>query len=162
MSDLVALEADNDIIIIDTGAGIGADVMQFASSADSVLVVTAPEPTAVTDAYAVIKVLSQHRYDGQVSLLVNFATDRQEARHTHQRLATVARQFLGMRVLDAGYVLSDPKVRDAVRRREPLVLAHPRCPASRCLAALATKLCAGGSLVDKRQSFFQKVSSWFA
>ncbi|HOF18313.1 MAG TPA: hypothetical protein PK082_05330 [Phycisphaerae bacterium] len=97
-----------------------------------------------------------------MSLLVNFAPDRHEARQTYQRISNVARQFLDARVLDAGYVLHDPKVRDAVRKREPFVLAFPRCPASRCVAALATKLCAGGVLVERKDGFFRRVANWFA
>jgi flagellar biosynthesis protein FlhG len=163
VQELSALESDNDVIIIDTGAGIGPDMLQFTSGADRTIVVTAPEPTAITDAYAVIKVLSQRGYRGSIGLLVNFATDRMEARSTFQRISTVARQFLGAKVLDAGYVLNDPKVRDSVRRRQPFVLAHPRCAASRCLAALATKLCSGGALVDrKEEGFFKRVADWFA
>ncbi len=161
LKDLSRLEADNDIIVIDCGAGIGADVLHFAASADQVLVVTAPEPTAVTDGYALIKVLSQLPYKGSCGLLVNFASDRNEARMTYQRVSTVARQFLGMKVLDAGYVLTDPKVRDAVRKREPFVLCSPRSAASRCVAALAVKLSSGGTLAERKEGFFQKVASWF-
>jgi len=162
VTDLASLEADNDVIVIDTGAGIGPEVLQFACAADSVVVVTTPEPTAITDGYAVIKVLTQRSYGGQISLLVNFACDRQEARLTYQRISNVARQFLGAKVLDAGYVLTDSKVGEAVRRREPFVLAYPRCPASRCLVALATKLCEGGTLVARKEGFFRRVANWFA
>jgi len=162
LKELATLEGDNDVIVVDTGAGIGPNVLQFAVAADSVLVVTAPEPTAITDGYAVIKLLAQHGYQGQVSLLVNLAPDRQEACDTYQRISTVARRFLGVRVLDAGYVLMDARVREAVRRREPFVLAYPRCPASRCMAALAAKLSAGGALQERREGFFRRVSNWFA
>ena len=162
LQELAVLEADNDVIIIDTGAGIGPDVMHFVAAADNVLVVAAPEPTAITDGYAVIKLLSQRGYAGHISVLVNQAPDRHEARATYQRISTVARQFLNTRVFDAGYVLLDPKVRESVRRREPFVLANPRCPASRCMAALATKLCAGGTLLERKESFFRKVANWFA
>jgi len=160
--DLAQLEADNDIVLVDTAAGIGQDVLYFATSADNVLVVTVPEPTAIADAYAVIKVLTQHGYEGQISVLVNMAPGRGEARMTYQRIANVARQFLGVRLLDAGYVLADAKVREAVRKREPFVLTHPRCSASRCMAVLATKLCAGGALVEKTEGFFRRVANWFA
>ncbi len=161
LESLTALEADNDIIVVDCGAGIGADVLSFCRGADNLLVVTTPEPTAITDSYAVIKIMAQQSYTGHVSLLVNFAPGRHEARITQQRIAAVARQFLGMRIYDAGYVVNDSKVREAVCRREPFVLAYPRCPASRCLAALATKLCAGGSLVRQKEGFFRRVADWF-
>ena len=162
LQDLSALEADNDIIVVDCGAGIGANVVQFAARADHVVTVTTPEPTAITDAYAVIKVLTQAGATGQIGLLVNLAADRHEARSTFQRISTVARQFLGARVFDGGYVLTDPKVGEAVRRREPFVLAYPRCPASRCVAALAAKLRSGAALVGERGSFFKRVANWFA
>jgi len=160
--ELLKLEQDNDIILIDTGAGISPNVVSFAASADNVMIVTSPEPTAMTDAYAVAKVLCHGGYDGHMSLLVNMTSGRQESRMTHQRISGVARQFLSITVYDAGYILEDPKLREAVRRREPVVLSYPRCPSSKCLAALATKLCAGGALVDRKESFFRRVVNWFS
>ena len=162
LAELSALEGENDIIVVDCGAGIGRDVIQLTASADNAVIVTAPEPTAITDAYAVIKVLKRQGYQGKVSLLVNLAADRQEARDTYQRVAGVARQFLGCRVFDAGHVLTDPRVAESVRRREPFVLAYPKCPASRCLAALANRLSAGNELVGQKEGFFRRVANWFA
>lgn len=162
LKELAALEGDNDSIIVDCGAGIGNDVLNFTSMADMVLIVTAPEPTAITDSYALVKVLSQMGYRGSISLLVNFAADRQEARATYQRISNVARQFLGVRLLDAGYILNDPKVRECVRRREPFVLSAPRCAASRCMIALARKLSDGGKLIETKENFFKRVANWFA
>lgn len=162
MKQLTELEGDNDIIVVDTAAGIGQDVIQFARSADNVLIVTTPEPTAITDSYAMTKVLTRSGYSGHVSMLVNFASDRHEARITFQRISSVARQFLGTTIYDAGYVLNDQKVREAVRKREPFVLAYPRCGASRCMVALTAKLIAGGSLVMRKEGFFSRVANWFA
>ncbi len=161
LEDLAHLEAENDVILVDTGAGIGRNVLSFAGGADTVLVVATPEPTSITDAYALIKVLSREGFRGQVSLLVNLATDRNEARATYNRVAGVARQFLGVAVYDAGYILTDPKVALAVRRREPFVLAYPRCQASRCLAALANKLGQGEGLLVREEGFFRRVVNWF-
>lgn len=160
VQELGSLEADNDVIVVDTGAGIGPDVLHFAAASDSVIVVTTPEPTAITDGYAFIKVLSQRGFAGQISLLVNFAADRQDARLTYQRVSSVARQFLGIKVLDAGYVLSDPKVREAIRLRQPFVLAYPKCPAARCLSALAMRLSSGASLTERKEGFFKRVANW--
>jgi flagellar biosynthesis protein FlhG len=162
VQDLGSLEEENDIIVVDTGAGIGRNVITFASTADTVLVVTTPEPTSITDAYAVIKVLIRQGFAGRLNLLVNFAADRNEARSAFSRVASVARQFLAAEVFDAGYVLTDPKVPAAVRRRQPWVLAYPRCPASRCLAALATKLCRKDGLLTQREGFFRRVANWLA
>jgi flagellar biosynthesis protein FlhG len=162
IEQLSALEAENDIIVIDCGAGIGRDVMHFASGADTLLAVTAPEPTAVTDAYAMIKVLARQQYNGTISLVVNLAADRAEARSTYQRISEVAGQFLGVTVLDGGHVLIDPKVREAVRKRQPLVLGYPRCPASRCIAAMANRLSRGKWYGRKQEGFFRRVANWFA
>ncbi len=162
LQEICSLEQQADVIVVDTGAGISRDVMAFAETADHTVVVTTGEPTSMTDAYAMIKLLTRHAPEAQLSVLVNQATSRQEARSAFQRMAGVARQFLAARVLDAGYVLTDPKVKEAVRKREPFVLAYPRCPASRCMAALATKLRSGGSLVERRESFFKRVANWFA
>lgn len=162
LRSLSGLEADNDVIVVDCSAGLGPDVMSFACGADHIMVVTTPEPTAVTDGYAVVKSITQRHYGGHISLLVNMATNRHEARLTHQRIATVARQFLGQRIFDAGYILADPRVPEAVRKREPFVLAYPRCPASRCLAALAARLRSSESLVGQQQGFFRRVANWFA
>lgn len=159
--ELTGLEADNDIILVDCGAGIGPSVLQFAGAADRTVVITTPEPTAITDAYAVIKVLVQGGYKGQLSLAVNLAASRHEARDTHHRIADVSTRFLHTEVSQAGYVLTDPKVGEAVRRRQPLVLVWPQCPASRCMAALANRLSACGGLIGQRDSFFRRVANWF-
>jgi len=162
IEELTALEADNDVIVIDCGAGISSEVLRLSTAAEQVLAVTTPEPTAITDTYALIKVLTQRGYRGQISLLVNFASSRHEARVTCERVSEVARQFLGRQVFDGGHVLDDPTVSEAVCRREPLVLAYPKCPASRCIAALATRLSAGGRLVQPKHSFFQHVANWLS
>ncbi len=162
MNDLSMLEEQNDVIIVDTGAGIGKNVLTFADGADTALIVVTPEPTSITDAYALIKVLARRKTQARISLLVNFATDRNEARATFNRISTVAREFLDVAIYDAGYILTDAKVPAAVRKRQPWVLAYPRCQASRCLAALASKLCRGGGLAVQRESFFRRVANWFA
>ena len=161
VEQLTGLEADNDFIVVDCGAGIGPEMLQFASAADNVIVVTTPEPTAITDGYAVLKVLTRRDFEGSLSVLVNFASGRQEARATFSRIADVARQFLGVTVFNAGYVLDDPRVPESVRRREPFVLAYPRCDASRCLAALANKLGPGGALAKRQVGFFRRIANWF-
>jgi len=140
LADLKAVRDEHDLVILDCGSGLGREVTDFCEIADQVLVTTTPEPTALTDAYGMIKALVVSGYPGRISILVNFASDRNEAKQTYARIASVANQFLGRAVYDAGYVLLDPKVPASVRRREPFVLAFPNCPATRCLTALAVKI----------------------
>ena len=163
---LAELEDQSDIILIDTGAGISSNVLSFTRAADHVLVVTTPEPTAITDAYAVIKVLSRqyalpeedHR---RISLLVNQVRSPMEGKIVHERIARVARQFLSVPVLDAGYVMDDEQVPLGVRRRLPFIIGSPRSPASLCIAQLAMRLEQGVSNRSERGGFFNRMGKWF-
>jgi len=160
---LAELEARTDVILIDTGAGISPNVLSFTRSADQVLVVTTPEPTAITDAYAVIKVISRDAPAQPLSLLVNQIRQRDEGQLVYERIAKVARQFLGVHVLDAGSIPSDPEVPNAVRRRTPFLLANPHCPASLGISQLAMRLQRGvtPSADVNGGGFFNRMSRWF-
>ena len=158
---LVELEQSADIILIDTGAGISPNVLSFTRAADDVLVVTTPEPTAVTDAYAMVKVISKDNQPRRVSLLVNQARNAGEAQAVFERISTVAKKFLNVRVLDAGHVLSDEEVRSAVRKRTPFVIGSPRCHASQGVSLLAMRLAQGVSVQVDSGGFFNRMSRWF-
>ena len=134
------LDSNADIVILDCGAGISKNVTTFASAADVTLVVTTPEPTAVTDAYAVIKTMRRRQAPADVRLLVNQVGSRAEARRTYTRLSGVAEKFLHCPVADAGYLLHDAHVQLAVRYRSPFVIRYPRCAASACMAVVAAEL----------------------
>jgi flagellar biosynthesis protein FlhG len=161
IQDMSQLERQVDVIVIDTGAGITRNVLSFCDASDQTLVVTTPEPTSITDAYAVIKCLSQNRGGVKVSLLVNMAQSRQDAKSVYQRIAGVAQKFLSVVVYDAGYILRDEHVVEAVKQREPVVLAYPRCPASHCFFALAGKLNRAAEITAGQDGFFKKVVNWF-
>lgn len=154
------LEQEADIILIDTGAGISPNVLSFTRAADQVVVVTTPEPTAITDAYAVVKVVSKDTEHRHVSLLVNQVRTLNEARVVHDRISRVARQFLGVRVLDAGFVHHDDSVARAVRSRTPFLLANPHCPASLCIAQLAARLQHGVAPNFEPTGFFHRMTRW--
>ena len=169
---LAELEEKADVILIDTGAGISPNVLAFTRAADHVLVVTTPEPTAITDAYAVVKVVHRSWASGatdglgggarQMSLLVNQVKSPGEARVVYERIAKVARQFLGVSVMDAGYVFDDDQVAQAVRRRTPFLLANPRCPAAHCVSQLAMRLEQGvAAQAGEGGGFFNRMGRWF-
>src|SRR5688572_25378395 len=157
---LAELEQQTDIILIDTGAGISPNVLAFTRAADHVLVVTTPEPTAITDAYAVIKVISRDGTDRRVSLLVNQTRSVAEARIVYERIAKVARQFLGVGVLDAGHMPADEQVPLAVRKRTPFVMASPRAAASASIAQLAMRLEQGAGVKGESGGFFNRMFGW--
>lgn len=154
---LSELEHSSDTIFIDTGAGISPNVLSFASAADHVLVVTTPEPTAITDAYATIKVLCRAREqrDGRpISLLVNQVRSATEANRVYERVAGVVRQFIGADLRNAGFVPADPAVGKAVRQRSPFLISYPRCAASVCITRLAMRLEAGIAQQEKSSEGF--------
>jgi flagellar biosynthesis protein FlhG len=157
---LAELELQADIILIDTGAGISPNVLSFTRAADQVLVVTTPEPTAMTDAYAVIKVISRDGAPRRVSLLVNQVRSAAEAHVVYERIAKVARQFLGISVFDAGCVSADETVSAAVRKRVPFVVVAPRCAASLGIAQLAVRLQQGVAANLGSGGFFHRMSRW--
>lgn len=142
---LEPLDSAADVILIDCGAGIGAGVLSFVRAADLALVVTTPEPTAIADAYALIKRLAQLNSDvpgAPASLFINQARDRAEADATHARISAVCRRFLGFQIPLLGWAPSDRAVQDAVRARVPFLVGTPRCPAARAVREAAASLLA--------------------
>ena len=139
LAQLEVLEREADLVVIDTGAGVARNVVKIAAAADETLVVTTPEPTSVTDAYAAVKLVSREREHGTIALVVNQALSRDEALRTGARIASVARQFLRVEIEQAGYVVADPHLARAVRMRRPLVEAFPASPAAMCLKAIARR-----------------------
>lgn len=160
LAQMETLERAADLIVIDTGAGISRNVVRFAAAADEVYVIATPEPTSITDAYAAIKLISMTKEHAAVRLVVNQASSRREAGKVGGRIASVSRRFLGLSVDEAGYILQDSKVGEAVRLRRPLVRAFPGSEAALCIASLAKKLDGNGApaggegFMDRLKRFF--------
>lgn len=134
------LGAGYDLLVIDTPAGIGREVMAALRASRVVLVVATPDPTSLTDAYALIKVLESQRPGKDVRILVNQARDRAEAQAVFARLRAVAAKHLGRELAFAGELPRDPAVADAVRRRRPFAAAQADSPAAAALRGLALRL----------------------
>lgn len=158
---LQKLETNTDIVVLDCGAGISRNVISFAMAADQVIVVTTPQPTALTDAYATIKVLTREQYGGPVGVLVNMAQTRAEAAATFRRLSEVAQRFLNFTIADHGFLLQDTAVELAVRERTPFVIRDPASNASACMAAMAGSLARTSSGHVPRGGFFRRVVGLF-
>jgi flagellar biosynthesis protein FlhG len=137
---LETLVTSTELVILDTGAGISRRVVEFCLASGEVIVVTTPEPTAIADAYAMIKVLGQADPELQVWLVVNMANHRTEAEQILDRITLLTRRFMGLEVARGGHVLADPRVPHAVRRRLPFSLAYPSCHAAVCVSEVARNL----------------------
>lgn len=143
VASLETLCADAEYVIFDTGAGISRNTTSFLAAADEVLVVTTPEPTAVVDAFAVIKLIALVGDHGDLGVIINMAESPAEATRVSHGIAITANKLLNAYVQELGYVLQDPHVGQAVRRRRPVFQEHPGCPASRCLKDLAARIISG-------------------
>jgi flagellar biosynthesis protein FlhG len=157
------LEQAFDVLLIDTGAGIGPNVLGLLTAADRALIVTTPDPTAITDAYAVIKTAYRRRQDLAINLLVNQAGDQDEARQVYTRVANVCRKFLDLDVVYAGYMLRDAAVSDSVRARRPFALDQRQTPATIALSALAHRLDQhAADPANKRGGLLHRMTAWIA
>ena len=162
LSHLAALEAEHDFLVIDAPAGIGRGVMHLVGQADELLLVTTPEPTAMMDAYALLKAAATAKaVPDQVRLIVNMVTHRADADGVHRRISETARQFLGLRVGLLGYVYCDGHVGQAVRRQEPLLVAYPHSQAAWCMKRLAGAILDGdgGAEGALRFAFFRRLAN---
>jgi len=148
-----------DLILVDTGAGLGRNVMDFILAADEVLLVTTPEPTSLTDAYAVMKAYSIYAVQKNLRLIINRVYEAKESREVAQKLQRAAEKFLHMPVDCLGYVFEDTAVTKAVRKQTPLLKAEPTAAAARCIDALAQSLITGGEMNVKRgwKGFLQQI-----
>ena len=139
-----------DIVLVDTGAGLGKIVMDFILAADEVLLVTTPEPTALTDAYAVMKAYSMYATNKNIKLVVNRVYDETESRDVVAKLQQTSQKFLKMPIECAGYIFEDRNVAGAVRKQKPFLAWKPSSLASKCVQAMAKSIVYGGDMVVKQ------------
>ncbi|MGI6142433.1 MAG: MinD/ParA family protein [bacterium] len=164
LSRLQQLEGVGDYILFDTGAGINRHVLGFVLAATDIIVVTTPEPTAITDAYALLKIIASKNREAVVRLVVNRVVNAQEAAQVARKLRLVAREFLALELYDLGYIIEDPSIAKAVKAQKPFLYAYPRSPASGCLRQVAKNLLAAEGVVasgDHLTNFFQRMLSLF-
>jgi len=138
--ELTRLAEDFDVLLIDTGAGISAQVMQFVALAHEMIVVTTPNLASTLDAYGMIKVAREARLPAQVSILVNLTDAEAEEASTFARLSGCAQRFLNFLPRSLGSLRRDPAVEAANQNRRPLVLAQPGSENARRLQAMAARL----------------------
>ena len=122
-----------DFIIVDTGAGLSEQVLPLILSADDVVLVTTPEPTAITDGYAVMKYLFKRRSDLSLWVLVNRTVSSKEANQTGNKMKSVAREFLRQEIQLLGSLPENPDVVRSVKRQQPFTECYPHSPVSRSL-----------------------------
>jgi flagellar biosynthesis protein FlhG len=141
LDELDGLGTELDFMLIDTAAGIAGNVIYFNVAAREIIVVVSPEPTSITDAYALIKILYSNYGEKRFMLLVNMVRNSNEAREVFLKVSNATSHFLNLSIESLGYVLEDVKVTEAVRRQKALAELYPDSRANKCLQSIARKLC---------------------
>jgi len=129
-----------DFILIDTGAGISQVVLGFIASADDVIIVVTPEPTSITDAYGIIKILSRFKLHKQVYLVINMANSLQEAQESARKIEIVADRYLQINIIRLGVMYSDNSVKKAIKEMTPFIIKYPRSQVSQDVIQIANNI----------------------
>ncbi len=163
LTALQELQHQAEVILIDTGAGLHRNVLAFALAAEEVVIVTTPEPTALMDAYGMIKILHREKREPQIQVVVNMAGSQLEADEAGQKLTVLSKRFLDLKVEYLGFILRDPGMVRAVKEQKPVMLSSPMGPSALSLNRLAEILLSGKSKAGEGNllQFFKKVTQIF-
>ncbi|MCJ2163906.1 MULTISPECIES: MinD/ParA family protein [unclassified Pseudodesulfovibrio] len=137
---LVTLAGEYDFLMLDLGAGISHTVLSFAALSQLRIVVVTPEPTSLTDSYAMIKILVTQHDVKDFLVLVNQATSAKEANQTFDRLSAACRNFLNIELRNLGFIHQDSTLVESVRRQTPLMKYAPEATASKDIIGVARKI----------------------
>ena len=142
IKNLYLLDKMADIILIDTGAGLTDAVLCFSRAADEIILVTTPEPTSITDAYALVKTLSAQNKESipNIKLIVNRVDDEEEGKEIYFKLKQVSKRFLDVDIEELGYIPYDRALVKSVKLQEPVSLSFPKSEVSRAFESISNKI----------------------
>ena len=143
-SRLIALDKFADVIIVDTGAGISDSVLEFVLASTEVLLVATPEPTSITDAYALLKALNRKeefvKEDTSIKMISNRVKNDEEGLNVYEKMSVVSDKFLHIPITYLGPVPMDEQISKAVMRQKPVSVIQPEAPSARAIKQIAEKL----------------------
>ncbi len=125
------------IILIDTSAGISKNVLGFVAAAGEIIVVVTPEPTSLTDAYALIKIVSNFKLQPEVGIVVNRSADKREAMQTLDKISNATGRYLNIKINFLGWIPEDKLVSQAVKRQRPYFLTNSNSPVAKSICEIA-------------------------
>jgi flagellar biosynthesis protein FlhG len=165
---LKTIESHYDLILVDTGAGLSNGVLGFVLAAPEVIVVTTPEPTAITDAYGLIKTIDKNHPQALLHLIINMASSEEEALMVAQKLMVIVNRFLQVKIQFLSFIEKDAAVSKAVLQQSPFYLSAPASTATRKMKYIASRLLFPDESVESHQpapiswgSFFRRASQLF-
>ncbi|MDF2557285.1 MAG: hypothetical protein K0R71_1113 [Bacillales bacterium] len=157
------LQTYADFILLDTGAGISEELMEFIFASDETIIVTTPEPTSIADSYAVLKTVFQYeQQQPKFRLVVNRAQNFGEALETSRALNSACNKFLKINLKILGYIMEDSHVRQSVRMQMPFYMSYPTCEASKNIKEIVrsylTEMDSNQAVSSKGiRGFFEKI-----
>lgn len=144
-------EIGTDWVLVDTGAGLNKNVLAFVAAASEVITVVTPEPTAIVDAYGIIKVLARYDVHDKINIIVNKVLNQQESDDTMRKLQVTAAHFLpNVKLNHLGTIPEDAKLVQAVKAQQPVVLFKPDSLASKAIKSIANRLTGVKTLEQQR------------
>ncbi len=146
-----------DYILIDTGAGISNIVLGFIAAAGDALIVVTPEPTSITDGYAIIKILSQFKLHEKVFLVVNMAANLDEVQESFEKIETVASKYLNIEIVRLGAIFFDDTVKKSIIEMTPFMINYPHSQVSRDVMQIAENLSENKFTLNISENFVQKM-----
>ncbi|MGL4739310.1 MAG: MinD/ParA family protein [Sarcina sp.] len=152
---------DFDYILMDTGAGVSRTVLGFIAASDEVLLITTPEPTAITDAYSLIKAVKHFNLKTHASVIVNRSYTEKEGKDTYDKFSNVAQKFLGFEMKYLGYILEDRRLIEAVKKQVPLAVAYPSSDSNKCIENIVVEILGHKIKAQGTQGFFKKLFNLF-
>lgn len=141
LDGLDLMHNDFDFVLIDTEAGISENVTYFNTAAQEILVVTTPDPTAITDAYALMKLLSTQYHEKRFNLVVNMIQSDEEALDVYRKLTMVSNRYLDISIEFLGSIPADRQMIDAIRKQRVIVDLYPASRITTAFTLLAGTLC---------------------
>lgn len=143
-SRLIALDKYADVVIVDTGAGISDSVLEFVLASTEVLLVATPEPTSITDAYALLKALNRKeefsKEDTSIKMISNRVKSDAEGQNLYEKMSVVSEKFLEIPITYLGSVPMDEQISKAVMRQKPVSVINPDAPAAKAIKQIAERL----------------------
>ncbi|MCF8031350.1 MAG: MinD/ParA family protein [Desulfohalobiaceae bacterium] len=140
MEELEEVQEDFDLVLIDTEAGISENVTYFNIAAQEIVIVTTPDLTSITDAYSLIKLLAIHYREKDFNLLVNMVNSEKEGLEVYRKLTKVSNNYLDISINYLGSIPQDKRMRETLRKQNPIVNLYPNSKSSQAFSTLTQDL----------------------
>ena len=140
ITGLRSLEARYEFLLIDTAAGIDETNLNILLAAPYTILTITHEPTSLTDAFSLLRVLRRHKFNHSVLVIVNMAKNHQSAMNTFNRFKETVSKYLHFKVFFAGHILADKNMAEAIMHQQAILLRHPQSSSSQCLMQIGERL----------------------